>query len=86
MKDRSLLWKTVDSNPLWLRGVMSRYHNPTSFVMSMAPERNARLSDPEWRAIVDWIKETDFPAKILPEGILAFETENDKLVFLLRWS
>ena len=86
MSERSLLWKRVDGNPLWLRGMMSRYKNPSGFAMAMAPERNARISDPEWRAVVNWIKETKFPVKVLPEGMLAFEAEEDITMFLLRWA
>ena len=86
MNERDLFWKRVDSNPLWLRGVMSRYKNPSGFAMAMAPERNARISDPEWRAIYNWITETKFPVQVLPEGILAFESEEDITMFLLRWS
>ena len=86
MNDRSLLWKRVEGNPLWLRGMMSRYKNPSGFAMAMAPERNARISDPQWRDVVDWIKEMNFPVKVLPEGILAFETEEDITMFMLRWA
>lgn len=86
MNDRSLLWKRVEGNPLWLRGMMSRYRNPTGFAMAMAPERNARISDPQWRDVVEWIKEMNFPVKVLPDGILAFETEEDITMFMLRWA
>ena len=86
MSERSLLWERVDGNPLWLRGKMSRYKNPSGFAMAMAPERNARISDPQWRAVTEWIIETKFPAVILPDGILAFETEEDITMFMLRWS
>ena len=86
MNERDLLWKRVGSNPLWLQGWMSRYKKPTSFAMAMAPERAARISDPGWRAIYNWITETKFPVQVLPEGILAFETEEDITMFLLRWS
>ena len=86
MNDRSLLWKRVEGNPLWLRGMMSRYKNPTGFAMAMAPERNARISDPQWRDVVEWIKEMNFPVKVLPDGILAFETEEDITMFMLRWA
>ena len=86
MNDRTLLWKRVDGNPLWLRGMMSRYKNPSGFAMAMAPERNARISDPQWRDVVEWIKEMNFPVKVLPDGILAFETEEDITMFMLRWA
>ena len=86
MSERSLLWKRVDGNPLWLRGMMSRYKNPSGFAMAMAPERNARISDPQWRDVVEWIKEMNFPVKVLPDGILAFETEEDITMFMLRWA
>ena len=86
MNDRSLLWKRVEGNPLWLRGMMSRYKNPSGFAMAMAPERNARISDPQWRDVVEWIKEMNFPVKVLPDGILAFETEEDITMFMLRWA
>jgi len=86
VNDRSLLWKRVEGNPLWLRGMMSRYKNPTGFAMAMAPERNARISDPQWRDVVEWIKEMNFPVKVLPDGILAFETEEDITMFMLRWA
>jgi hypothetical protein len=86
VNDRHLFWKKLDSNPLWLQGMMSRYKQPSSFAMAMAPERTARISDPEWRAIADWIEETKFPVVTLPGGILAFETAEDMTMFLLRWS
>ena len=86
MNERSLLWERVDGNPLWLRGRMSRYKNPSGFAMAMAPERNARISDPQWHAVTKWIIETKFPAVILPDGILAFETEEDITMFMLRWA
>ena len=54
--------------------------------MAMAPERNARISDPQWRDVVEWIKEMNFPVKVLPDGILAFETEEDITMFMLRWA
>ena len=86
MNERDLLWKRVDGNSLWLRGVMSRYKSPSSFAMAMAPERAARISDTQWYEICNWITETKFPATILPDGILAFESEEDITMFLLRWS
>jgi hypothetical protein len=86
MNERELFWKRLDSNPLWLQGMMSRFKNPSGFAMAMAPERTARISDPEWRAIADWIEETKFPVITLPGGILAFDSEEDMTMFLLRWS
>lgn len=86
MSERDLLWKRVEGNPLWLRGMMSRYKNPSGFAMAMAPERNARINDPIFAEVLAWIKETNFPAKYTTEGMIAFETEEDMTMFLLRWS
>lgn len=80
------MWKRVDSNPLWLQARLSRVHNPSTFMQSMLPERNARIDDPEYRAVINWIRETHFPAQILPQGILAFEREEQITLFLLKWS
>lgn len=84
--ERYLFWESVDGNVLWLRAKMSRYSNPSSFAMAMAPERNANTNDKQFKEILDWIRENRFPAKYLTDGLLAFETENDKLIFLIKWS
>ena len=86
MKDRTLIWRRVASNPLWLQARLSRVHNPSTFMQSMLPERAARIDDPQYRQVVTWIRETGFPAQILPQGILAFEREEQITLFLLKWS
>lgn len=86
MSERRLLWRKVEGNPLWLRGRMSRFYRPQSFAMAMAPERNAYISDREFAAALDWIKETNFPAQYLSDGLIAFESEKDMTLFLLRWA
>lgn len=82
----NLQWRKVDSNPLWLRAVMSRHSNPTSFALSMIPERSALITDPEFLQILDWIKQTNFPASYIGEGMIVFNNEEDISAFLLRWS
>lgn len=82
---QKLLWRTVDGNILWLRAVMSRHTNPSSFTQAMMPERNALISDRQFAEVLNWIKQTEFPASYLGEGIVVFNTEEDVTAFLLRW-
>lgn len=81
-----LQWRKVDGNKLWLRAVMSRHTNPTSFALSLIPERSALITDPEFLQILEWIKKTNFPANYLGEGMIAFSNEEDMSTFLLRWA
>lgn len=83
---KKLLWRTVDGNQLWLRGAMSRISQPKSLIQAMEPERTALISDSAFAEVLNWIKETEFPASYLGQGIIAFNTEEDVTCFLMRWS
>ena len=77
-------FETVDSNSLWLRAVRKRNPNPTSFTQAMEPERNARYQ--ELSRAITWGLESGMKIKWLSQGLIGFETEEDKLLFLLRWN
>ena len=82
--NRRIRWQTVDGNPLWLRGIRTRNPNPKSFTQAMEPERNA-LRD-EMRLILDqWVAQGQ-RVSFIGQGIIAFDSEEDLTLFLLRWS
>ena len=82
--NRRIRWETVDGNPLWLRGIRTRNPEPKSFTQAMEPERNA-LRD-EMRLILDqWVAQGQ-RVSFIGQGIIAFDSEEDLLMFLLRWS
>jgi len=82
--NRRIRWEPVDSNPLWLRGIRTRNPNPKNFTQSMEPERNAVYLDIEH--IFQQSKDMGIQVTWLNQGILSFDSEEDRLMFLLRWS
>ena len=81
---KKLLWRTVDGNQLWLRGVMSRNQNPTSFTQSMEPERNVPYD--EMKPVLDQSVEQGMRVSLVGHALIAFDSEEDLILFLLRWS
>jgi len=81
---RRIRWEPVDSNPLWLRGIRCRNPNPTSFTQAMEPERNAVYN--EMRPFIDQSNEQGLNVRWLGQAMIAFESEEDLLMFALRWS
>ena len=77
-------FEAVDTNPLWVRAVRKRNPNPTSFTQAMEPERNALYH--ELSRAITWGLESGMKIKWLSQGLISFETEEDKLMFLLRWN
>ena len=81
---RRIRWESVDSNPLWLRGIRCRNPNPTSFTQSMEPERNAVYT--EMIPFIDQSNQIGLNVKWLGQALIAFDSEEDLTLFLLRWS
>ena len=81
---KKLLWRTVDGNQLWLRGVMSRNQNPKSFTQATEPERNAVYN--EMRPFIDQSNEIGLNVRWLGQAMIEFDSEEDLTLFLLRWS
>ena len=81
---RRIRWATVDGNPLWLRGIRCRNPAPKSFTQAMEPERNALLD--EMRLILDQSVEQGMRVSWIGQGIIAFDSEEDLTLFVLRWS
>ena len=81
---RRIRWEPVDSNPLWLRGIRCRNPNPTSFTQAMEPERNVTYD--EMIPILDQSVEQGMRVSWIGQSLIAFESEEDLTLFLLRWS
>ena len=81
---RKIRWEKVQGNPLWLRGVRTRNPNPTSFTQAMEPERNAVYN--EMRPFIDQSNEQGLNVRWLGQAMIAFDSEEDLLMFVLRWS
>ena len=81
---RRIRWEPVDSNPLWLRGIRCRNPNPTSFTQAMEPERNVTYD--EMIPVLDQSVEQGMRVSWIGQSLIAFESEEDLTLFLLRWS
>ena len=82
--NRRIRWETVDSNPLWLRGIRTRNPEPRSFTQAMEPERNAVYN--EMRPFIDQSNDQGLPVRWLGQSLIAFESEEDLLMFVLRYA
>lgn len=72
-----IAWHKV-SNSLWLRAVREgQYH-------SSSMDRNARWSD--IKEHMNWAKESGMTISYLDNGIVSFDNEQERLMFLLRWA
>ena len=81
---RRIRWQPVEGNPLWLRGIRCRNPEPKSFTQAMEPERNAVYN--EMRPFIDQSNEQGLNVRWLGQAMIAFESEEDLLMFVLRWS
>jgi len=81
---RRIRWEPVDSNPLWLRGIRCRNPNPTSFTQAMEPERNVTYD--EMIPVLDQSVEQGMRVSWIGQSLIAFESEEDLTLFLLRWT
>ena len=81
---RRIRWEMVKGNPLWLRGIRCRNPNPTSFTQAMEPERNAVYN--EMRPFIDQSVEQGMRVSWVGQALIAFDSEEDLVLFLLRWS
>jgi hypothetical protein len=81
---RKIRWEKVQGNPLWLRGVRTRNPNPTSFTQAMEPERNVTYD--EMIPVLDQSVEQGMRVSWIGQSLIAFESEEDLTLFLLRWS
>jgi hypothetical protein len=76
-------WEDV-TNERWLRGVWTRDPNPTSFTRAMMMDRPANGG--ELMQYIQWCHGCEIRVSYLNDGLLAFDTIEDKMVFLLRWA
>ena len=76
-------WEDV-TNERWVRGVRPRNPNPTSFTQAMMPARPA--SGGELMPYIQWCHGCEIKVSYLNDGLLAFDTVEDKMMFLLRWA
>ena len=81
---RRIRWEPVENNPLWLRGIRCRNPNPTSFTQAMEPERNVTYD--EMIPVLDQSVEQGMRVSWIGQSLIAFESEEDLTLFLLRWS
>lgn len=74
-----IAWHKTD-NALWVRGVTTQMDIT---VWERAPRNVNRNQLSEQLA---WCETADIKVDYLGDGLIAFETAEDKLMFLLRWT
>ena len=76
-------WRQIAANPKWLLGYIPEIY-PEYIPRSPYLDRNAQYDD--LRPMLDWCDEHDIKVEYLTGGKLAFDSEEDLTLFLLRWS